>query len=226
MRTRLGDHVRAVQRLERARDDARRLGMALYETIALQHLGVALARRGDGAEALRVEAQALALATRHGLSRIATRSRVYAAWIEGFDPRVPDAEASLRWLAMSADEGRGDAPLRCLLRAAHARLLLLHRDGDGALAPAREAVALLDAGVTLEDGDVFARWVYADVLAKLDRRGEADDAYVLAWTRVNALLGHIGDDERHRRCREGMLEHRALADTLVARGLPTVNVRG
>lgn len=224
--TRLGDHARAVQRLERARDDARRLGMALYETVALQHLGVALARRGDGAEALRVEAQALSLATRHGLSRIAARSRVYAAWIEGFDPRRPDAEASLRWLAMSADVGRGDAPLRCLLRASHARLLLLHRDGDGALALAREAVALLDAGVTLEDGDVFARWVYADVLAKLGRRGEADDAYVRAWSRVNAMLSHIGDDDRRIRCRDGALEHRALSDTIVSRGLPTIDVRG
>ena len=224
--TRLGDHARAVQRLERARDDAGRLGMALYETIALQHLGVALARRGDGAEALRVEARALTLATRHGLARIATRSRVYTAWIEGFDPRVPDAEASLRWLGMSTDEGRGDAPLRCLLRAAHARLLLLHRDGDGALALAKEAVGLLDAGVTLEDGDVFVRWVYADALAKLGRRGEADDAYVRAWSRVNALLANIGDDARRKRCREGALEHRALADTIVARGLPTINVTG
>ena len=223
--TRLGDHARAVQRLERARDDARRLGMALYETVALQHLGVALARRGDGAEALRVEAQALGLASRHGLSRIATRSRVYTAWIEGFDLRVPPAEASLRWLAMSSDEGRGDAPLRCLLRAAHARLLLLHRDGDGAFAPAKEAVTLLDAGVTLEDDDVFVRWVYADVLARLGRRGEADEAYVKAWMRVNAMLANIGDDERRRRCREGSLEHRALSDTLVARGLPTINVR-
>jgi tetratricopeptide (TPR) repeat protein len=224
--TRLGEHARAVQRLERARDDARRLGMALYETVALQQLGVALARRGDGAEALRVEAQAHSLASQHGLARIAARSRVYTAWIEGFDPRVPAAEASLRWLAMSSDEGRGDAPLRCLLRAAHARLLLLHRDGEGALAPAKEAVTLLDAGVTLEDGDVFARWVYADVLAKLGRRGEADDAYVRAWSRVNALLANIGDDDRRRRCREGSLEHRALADTIVARGLPTINVLG
>lgn len=223
--TRLGDHARAVQRLERARDDARRLGMALYETIALQHLGVALARRGDGAEALRVEGSALALATRHGLTRIAARSRVYTAWIEGFDPRRPDAEASLRWLSMSADEARGDAPLRCLLRASHARLLLLHRDGDGALLHAKEAVALLDAGVTLEDGDVFARWVYADVLARLDRRGEADDAFVRAWSRVNAMLANIHDDERRKRCREGALEHRALADAIIARGLPTVDLR-
>jgi tetratricopeptide (TPR) repeat protein len=224
--TRLGEHTLAVQRLERARDDARRLGMALYETVALQHLGVALARRGDGVEALRVEAQALGLATRHGLGRIAARSRVYAAWIEGFDPRQPDPEGSLRWLAMAADEGRGDAPLRCLLWAVHARLLLLHRDGEGALGPAKEAITLLDAGVTLEDGDVFARWVYADVLAKLGRRGEADDAYVRAWSRVNATLANIHDDERRRRCRDGVLEHRALADTIVARGLPTIDVRG
>jgi hypothetical protein len=86
-------------------------------------------------------------------------------------------------------------------------------------------VTLLDAGVTLEDGDVFVRWVYADVLARLGRRGEADEAYVKAWMRVNAMLANIGDDERRKRCREGSLEHRALSDTLVARGLPTINVR-
>ena len=73
---------------------------------------------------------------------------------------------------------------------------------------------------------VFVRWVYADALATLGRRGEADDAYVRAWSRVNALLANIGDDARRKRCREGALEHRALADTIVARGLPTINVTG
>ncbi len=217
--TRLGEHDRAVQRLERAREDARRLGMALYETIALQHLGVALARRGDPAEALRTEAQALALATRHGLARIAARSRVYAAWIEGIAPSVSNGEASLRWLEHSQDEARADVPLRCLLRAVHARLLLLHRGGEGALARAREAVTLLDAGVTPEDGDVFPRWVYADVLARFGFAAEAADAYVEAWSRVEAMLEPLADEARRTRCREGAMEHRALAEALAARSI-------
>ncbi|MDB4927605.1 MAG: hypothetical protein JWM10_89, partial [Myxococcaceae bacterium] len=78
----------------------------------------------------------------------------------------------------------------------------------------------------LEDGDVFARWVYADALAAAGRRGEADDAYVRAWSRVNALLGHIGDETRRRRCRDGALEHRALAEAIIARGLPTLELKG
>ncbi|MEZ4405557.1 MAG: hypothetical protein R3A52_03535 [Polyangiales bacterium] len=128
---RLGQQHVAARRLALARDEARRLGLALYEAQALQHLGVALARGGATLDGLHAIGQAVALARRHQLPRAETSARLALSWVQCLVDDPGDVEPSLAWLAHARVESRADAPIACLLRAVHARLLLRHRGGAG-----------------------------------------------------------------------------------------------
>lgn len=208
--TRLGQQHHAVRKLATARDDARRLGLALYEVQALQHLGVALARSGSTQDGLHAIGQALALAERHRLPRAEVSVRLSRSWVQSLVDDPGDVEPSLTWLARARIELRFDAPVACLLRAVHARLLLRYRDGDGAVTSARAAAQMRTEGLALLEGDAMVDLALVEALLSEGLRNEAESALRDAIERVNAVCAGVTSPELALGVRTQVAEHLAL----------------
>lgn len=192
-----------------ARDRARRSGLVALEVLGQRLVAFTLARAEQHDESRASFQTAALLAERAHLSSLAVAARVYASWARALDPRVDGTLSSaLAWVEVT--DLRGAAPsLVCLARAVRGHLLLALRGPVEALAPATEADVALSAGVALEDGGAYVRWVRAATLRAL---GDPDGGTLAtqAWVEVLRSAESIADPARRAAFLERPQEHVAL----------------
>jgi tetratricopeptide (TPR) repeat protein len=186
----LGDFAGAEEALRAVIAQCERMGLHDLATSALHNLGRVLAYRGEIVEARFVEQRALDAFTALGDPRLAGSARVYLAQIALL---AGDLAAAEREASAAAAELVAAPPLRAGALAILARARTAAGRADEALAPAREAYALLEAGGSLEEGEPTVRLAYAEVLAARGQEGELDEVIAAAVARLLDRAAKIGD---------------------------------
>jgi tetratricopeptide (TPR) repeat protein len=186
----LGAYDQAEHALRSALATAERLGLDNLTTFARHNLGLALARQGQLYEARTIETQALDAFVRQGLRRLEGGSRIYLAMILalGGDNAGAEAQAQLAVEVLS-----GHPPARAQALATLARILVLAGRLDEAVAPATEAMELLEALGGIEEGESLVRLEHAVAINAVGGRFAARRAILAARDRLLARAEKIQD---------------------------------
>jgi tetratricopeptide (TPR) repeat protein/predicted Ser/Thr protein kinase len=191
----VGDFARAKEALSSALAAATRLGV-IHTIAAIKHnLGMALARTGDIDAALAVEREAAVAFAGLGDRRLEGIARIYLATILEVAGDLPKAEeqAAAAALLLAASP-----PLRAYALATLARARLARRAPELALGPATEAMNILEAAGSIEEGESLVRLSYAEALAATGDRDKARKALDAARARLLERASRVSDPERRR----------------------------
>jgi len=165
-----GAYAEAERTLREALIEADRLGLSGVSPTAKENLGMALAGQGRWDEARAFAVEAVEAFRAQGHRRMEAGARIYLASMLGMAGDLEAAEREAR-AALAVDPS---PPLRAHALATLAEVQLGRGDTEGALAAAREAIALLATLGTLEEGEALVRLVYAEALhAAADPRAAA-----------------------------------------------------
>lgn len=187
----VGGFAEAEVALRDALASARRMGLYNVVATAMNNLGIALARLGQLDEAMRVEAEAIHLASTQGDQRIVGASRHYLALIHKLRGELAQAEQE----ALQATEVLQVAPpLRAHALATLGHVRLAQGRTREARKAAQEAIRLLEKLGGIEEGETTVRLVDAETLHAC---GESDAARAAITVAVARL------DERARKIKDG-----------------------
>ncbi|MBI2895872.1 MAG: protein kinase, partial [Deltaproteobacteria bacterium] len=205
----LGAYLEAEQALLESLALARRLGLQNLATLAQSNLGRVLGRLGKLDEARRILTESLEAFQKQGDRRLGGATVAYLGEVLAASGELADAEHALA-VAVSILEVA--PPLRAEALALQAQFLLAGGRVEEALAPAREAMALLTSLGKLEEGEALVRLVYAEVMDATGDRETAAKALEDAKERLVHRASGI-EEPRWRRCfLEDIPEHaRTLA---------------
>ncbi len=177
----LGAYGRAAALLETTLRDAERMGQPFIVTIAQQNLGLALGNLGQPARAAEAQLAALASFIRQGDLHLAAVSRTYLAQQH---LRSGDFTGAVREAGLALETLTHNPPSRALALAVLAQARAESGDAAGALAPAREAHAILESLGGLDEGELQIRYALA---AALDGGGRADEARAVTAVAIQRL---------------------------------------
>jgi tetratricopeptide (TPR) repeat protein len=195
----LGLYTEAESSLRQALEVGDRLGIPTTVASAKHNLGLALARLGKIEEACAVEREAIEMFAAQGNRRLEAASRHYLALILMACGEHRAAEESAR---AALDVGELSAPMRATSLGGYAAVLVALGRPAEALAPAREAVRILDELGTLEEGEVGIRLAHAEALAASGDAEGARGSIALAREKVLAAAAKLSDA----RIRQSFLE--------------------
>lgn len=174
----IGAFEDAEQHLRVALEAATRLGLNHIVATAKHNLGRALQYRGQLAEALAIEDEALELFRAQGDRRLEGACHIYLGYIL-FD--LGDRERALHELELA--EASAQLPIRPQILASIARVKLATRPGE-ALAAATEAISILDQLGGVEEGESLIRLMLVETLLAVDERRAATEAAHTARARL------------------------------------------
>jgi eukaryotic-like serine/threonine-protein kinase len=156
----LGAYVEAEVTLREALIESDRLGLTGVSPSAKENLGMALAGQGRWVEARAVAVEAVEAFRGQEHRRMEAGALIYLALMLGTSGDLEAAEREAR-AALAVDP---PPPLRAHALATLAEVLLARGAVEGALTAAREAIELLHALGTIEEGEALVRLVYAEAL--------------------------------------------------------------
>lgn len=161
----------------------------------MANLGFALARLGDLAQAQEIETKARDLLIEQRYSRFVGVSRVYLATIMLLRGFRADAEVEAR----AAVQAASSAPeVRAYALGTLADILLARNKPQEALAPAKEAMSLLELLNGVEEGELLIRLVYALVLKAHGDENTAKQRLLEARRAIFQRAGQISDSQLRR----------------------------
>jgi eukaryotic-like serine/threonine-protein kinase len=190
----LGEHARAERALRAVRADAERMGLFIVRALALQNLGLSLARQGALEEArLLAQGAASAFAAQEN-RRQEGRARIYLAQILALESDLESAEIEARAAAVRLATIR---PLRAFALGVLSDVLRRRGHAEAALGAAREGMELLLATGGMEEGEASLRLAYAEALLANENLPAALDAIDVARRRLTARAVCIADPALH-----------------------------
>ena len=158
---------------------AQRLGLATIEPLAMQNLGMVLARRGELAEAAALQAAAIVQFDARKDPRLAGASRLHLALARlAQGEREPAREEAERVLAS------GFEPLHVGAWAVLSMVELRSGNVERSLAAGRSAVELLTRLGSVEEFELSARIALAEALYANGNKNEAREALEGARARL------------------------------------------
>jgi tetratricopeptide (TPR) repeat protein len=164
------------------------------------NLGFVMARLGDPEQALEIETAALEQCIKERYRRFEMAARIYLANILVMRGEAPRAEAELR----TAVEGAASTPaIQAYALANLADLLFSQERPAEAIAPAKEAMAMLRRLEGIEEGESLVRLQHALALAAEGDEAGAAAAIVEARRRLLERADRINDP----RLRRSFLDH-------------------
>jgi tetratricopeptide (TPR) repeat protein len=175
----IGAYEDAERYLREALSSAMRLGLTNVVATAKHNLGRALQSRGQLAEALAIEDQALEAFRAQGDRRLEGACRVYLSYILLDLGEIDRAEAELRTALPTAQP-----PMRPQILSSLARVLLVRGRIGNALEVATEAAATLDQLGGVEEGESLVRLMLIETLLAFGERAEAVTAARSAYARL------------------------------------------
>jgi tetratricopeptide (TPR) repeat protein len=200
----VGAFAEGQRALERARDDSVRMGLVHVLAAALHNLGWALARQGRPVEAASTELEAIETFRQQGDQRMEGTSRNYLASIlaDAGDWKGAEREAQLAVdLLEAAPAMRPDA------MATLARILLAEGRTAKALKCAETAVALIEKGDSVEEGEARIRLVLRDSLEATGDVERAGAVVAAARDRLLRRADRLTDPRRRKSFLECVPEH-------------------
>ncbi|HHH31277.1 MAG TPA: tetratricopeptide repeat protein, partial [Polyangiaceae bacterium] len=195
----VGAFVEAEVALREALSSARRMGLYNVVATAMNNLGIALARLGQLDEAMRVEAEAIHLASAQGDQRIVGASRHYLALIHKLRGELAHAEQEA---LMATEVLQVAPPLRAHALATLGHVRLAQGRTREARKAAQEAIRLLEKLGGIEEGETTVRLVDAETLHACGEIDAARAAITVAVARLDERARKIKD----RRWRRSFLE--------------------
>jgi tetratricopeptide (TPR) repeat protein len=172
--------------LRAALEAATRLGLNHIVATAKHNLGRALQHRGQLAEALATEDEALELFRAQGDRRLESACHVYLSYIL---LELGNLAQSLRELETAYDSAQ--LPIRPQILASIARVQLASGAPDEALAAATEAIGMLDQLGGVEEGESLIRLMHVEALLAAGDREAATAAARTASTRLRDRAAKI-----------------------------------
>ena len=216
----LGAYAEAERVLIDALATADRMGLRMIAAAARNNLGRALGQSGRLDDARRVEEEAVASFRVQGDRRMEGGSRIYLAVILTAQGDLGAAEREAR----SAVDLLVTVPqLRAHALAALAHVLLAEGRPADAIAPAREAMDLLEALGGMEEGEAFVRLIFAESLDRTGDRAAARAILEPSRAQILARADKISDPSWRRSYLESIPEHArtlALASAWLGGGDP------
>ncbi|HZF52634.1 MAG TPA: protein kinase [Polyangiaceae bacterium] len=188
----IGDFEHAKEALTLALAEAERLGLPHVIAAIKHNLGMALARTGEIEAALAVEREAAVAFAAAGDRRLEGLARVYLARILEAAGDVAKAEEQAASAAVLLE---ASPPLGAYALAVVARARLARGAWIEALAPASEAMRLLEAAMSIEEGEAIVRLVYAEALDATGSREAARAAIAAARARLLDRASRIRDPD-------------------------------
>jgi len=186
----IGAFEDAEQHLRAALEAATRLGLNHIVATAKHNLGRALQHRGQLAEALATEDEALELFRAQGDRRLEGACRVYLSYIL-FE--LGERDRALRELGIAFDSAQ--LPIRPQILASIARVKLASHPAGEALAAATEAMAILDQLGGVEEGESLIRLMYVETLLVCGQHAAATEAARIAYARVCERAAKISNPD-------------------------------
>ncbi len=183
---------------------ADRLGLGYVAAAARHNLGPALAQLGRLDEARAVEEEAAQAFHAQGDRRLEAASRLYLAH---FQEQGGDL-ASAHKEAQAAVEIAASVPgVRAYALGTLAKVLLAEGRADEALAPAQEAMAIVESLGGLEEGEPIVRLCHAEVLRAVGDEAGARAALLVAREKLIARAAKIKDPIRRASLLANVPEH-------------------
>jgi predicted ATPase len=207
----LGAYARASAMLKEAIQTAERIGYDQMAHVARHNLGITRAREGAPDEGLAILRAATGAFQHQGDRRMSAMSNGYLAMIL-FE--VGDLAAAERHVRMGMDAVSALPSMRHVLGALLARILSASGRAREALPFARDAVAFLDGGGHVEEGESIIRLAFAETLVSL-RDPSARTAIVDARRFLLERASRIGDDEYRRVFLQQIPEHARTTELYV-----------
>jgi predicted ATPase len=183
----LGAYAEAAAHLELALHDAVRMGITYAESMLRQNLAIALGHLGQRDRALSMINAAYEEFRRQNDLHMAAVCRIYVSQLVlAIDPALAEREASaaLVWLT-------SNPPSRALALASMARARVASGATSSALAPAREAYAILESLGGLDEGEFLIRLAFAEALSAAGRAGESGAVVHVACARLDLLASRL-----------------------------------
>jgi tetratricopeptide (TPR) repeat protein len=200
----LGAYSAASAVLAAAVQVAERVGLKQMRTAALHNLGLTRAREGALREGLDLERAAADTFARLGDIRLEGGSKLYLSLLLLDAGDLASAEKN----ALAAAVACADVPpVRSYARAALSRILLARGRVAEALVAAREAVAFLEDGGRMEEGEGLTRLVWAEALFGNGDKEAAAAAIADARRKLLDRASRIGDGSYRRSFLERVPEH-------------------
>jgi tetratricopeptide (TPR) repeat protein len=207
----VGNFSRAKEALSSALATAERLGVN-HTIAAIKHnLGMALARTGDIEAGLAVEREAAVAFAALGDLRLEGIARIYLATILEISGDFLKAEGQAASAAVLLAASK---PLRAYALSALARARLARGAGELAIGPATEAMGILDAVGSIEEGESLVRLAYAEALAATGDREGAHRALEAARARLLERASRISDPEQRRSFLQNVPENARTLDKM------------
>jgi tetratricopeptide (TPR) repeat protein len=205
----LGRYEQAERELRVVATVAARLGLVEILAQCECNLGLALAQRGMLDEALSVETRALEGIRKEGYARFEGACQITLSEIH----RLRGDEQPAEQCARAAVEALANAPpMRAHALAQLSTVLAARGRADEALAPAAEAMQILDASAGLETGESLVRLAYAEALAGAGSQDRAREVILAARERLLARAERIGDADSRASFLQRVPEHRRTLD--------------
>ncbi len=189
----LGDYPHAVSTLDATLREAERMGIAFIATVAQQNLGLALAQVGQLERGEQVQRAARAAFERQQDHHMAGVSSTYLAQIRAF---AGDHVGAAREAERAVDVLVGNPPARAMALASLARARTAQGQPAAAVAPAREAYAILESLGGMDEGEMLVRLALGEALAGAGRADEARAVLVVADARLTELASKLPDPLR------------------------------
>jgi len=185
----LGAYTDAERALRDALQSAERMGLSGVTASVWHHMGMLLARLGDPRSAITREDAAIEAFGAQGDRRMEAAARLYRALFFSMDDQLERAERE----TLAAIEAGVTPPLRAYALAVLGRIHLRGSAPERAQAPAREAMAVLDALGGVEEGESYVRLTFAEALEAGGDHEGARDAIATARVRILERAAMIRD---------------------------------
>jgi tetratricopeptide (TPR) repeat protein len=207
----LGAYAQASATLKDAIQTAERIGYDQMAHVARHNLGLTRAREGAVEEGLAILRAATGAFQHQGDRRMSAMSNGYLAMIL-FD--AGDVAGAERYARMGVDAASALPSMRPVVTALLARILAASGRAREALPLARDAVAYLDAGGRVEEGESLIRLAYIETLVTL---GDPSARAAIVDTRRLLLerASRIGDPDYRRVFLQFIPEHARTTELYV-----------
>ncbi len=186
----IGAYADAERWLRDALESGQRLGLSNVVATAKHNLGRVLQYRGNLAEALAIETDAIEAFHAHGDRRREAGARVYLGQILAELGELERAETEMRSALEMAQR-----PMQPQILASLAQVLLAGARPIEALAAARDASDLFDTLGGVEEGESLVRLMLAETLDATGNRDAARTAIRRAHVRILDRAARISDPE-------------------------------
>jgi len=203
----LGAHERAEEVLRATLSTARRLGLATIEPLALQNLGLVLARRGLFPEAAALQLDAAERFEARKDPRLAGSSRLHLALAHLAQGDAAAARGESEGVLMSSFE-----PLHVGAWAVLSMVNLRNGDLEAALGHARKAMNILERLGSIEEFELTARLALAEALYAMGEADQAMHALDGARGRIAGQVAKLSDPAMKKSFLERIPEHARVVE--------------